>query len=318
MDGFALAAGREAVSYFSSDVLAYYHALARHFALSDRHFADFLGPTWPNRLYLLSGTSFGHVDNTPPPARDLETSLFHQLDEKGLSWRIYADNSVFEEGMYPALHRRYPDRFESIAQFVDDAKSGKLPALAWVESSYGGLNATDEHPPANVQVGQRFVRRIVEATTEGAHWKNSLLILTYDEHGGFFDHVAPPEACVPDAIQAKPKRGHLPPRFDHLGMRVPLILVSPWAKRGYVSHQVTSHASLLRLVQARFGLAALTRRDANARAPFDMLDFTAPPILEVPELPEPPVSPSSRHHCEAAVQRDTERNPHGILRTHPR
>jgi phospholipase C len=139
MDGFALASGKEAVSYFTTEVLEYYHALARAFALSDRHFADFLGPTWPNRLYMLSGTSFGHVDNTHPPVRDFETSLFHQLDAKGFSWRIYADNPVFEEGMYPALHKSHRDRFKSIANFEADTRAGTLPAFAWVESSYGGV-----------------------------------------------------------------------------------------------------------------------------------------------------------------------------------
>jgi phospholipase C len=316
MDGFALAAGDDAVSYFSHNVLSYYHALARTFALSDRHFADFLGPTWPNRLYLLSGTSFAHTDNTAPPPRDIETSLFHQLDEKGISWLVYADSSVFEELMYPVLHRSHPNNFKSITQFVTDAKSGKLPAFAWVESSYGGVNATDEHPPANVEIGQQFVGRIVDATMRGADWKSSLLVLTYDEHGGFFDHVAPPTACLPDEHKAKVKPGHIPPRFDYLGMRVPLIIVSPWAKRGYVSHQTTSHASLLRLVQARFDLPALTRRDANSVAPFDMLDFNSPPRLDVPELPEPKIELSNRKNCEDAAIRDRTKNPKGILPSH--
>jgi phospholipase C len=301
MDGFALASGPEAVSYFSEQVLTYYHALARAFAISDRHFADFLGPTWPNRLFALSGTSFGHFDNTSPPSRDIETSLFHQLDERNLAWLVYADNRVFEEGMYPVLHQAHRDRFRSIAQFLKDAESGNLPALAWVESSYGGVSATDEHPPANVEVGQRFVHRIVDAVMRSPEWKTTLVILTYDEHGGFFDHVAPPVACIPDAHTPKPKSGHLSPRFDYLGMRVPLILISPWVRRAYVSHQTTSHTSLLRLIQARFELPALTRRDANAVPPFDMFDFASQPRLEVPDLPVPVIEPSRQKNCEAIV-----------------
>jgi phospholipase C len=318
MDGFALAAGREAIGYFRQDVLVYYHALARAFSLSDRHFADFLGPTWPNRLFMLSGTSFGHINNTAPPASDIGISLFHELDEHGITWRVYADSTIFEEQMYPALHARRRENFRAISHFIEDAKSGDLPAFAWVESSYGGPNATDEHPPANVEIGQQFVSHIIAATLHGAAWKSSLLVLTYDEHGGFFDHVPPPPACVPDEHKANIKAGHLHPRFDHLGMRIPLIIVSPWAKRGYVSHLPSSHTSLLRLVQSRFDLPALTRRDANAMPPYDMLDFTAPARLEIPELPEPLVEPSRRKSCEDTAINAEVVNGHGILKSHAR
>jgi len=316
MDGFALAAGKDAVGYFSRQVLEYYHALARAFSLSDHHFADFLGPTWPNRFYMLSGTSFGHINNSPPPAQDIETSLFHQLDERRVSWRVYADSLTFEEGMYPVLHHTHPNNFRTIAQFKEDAKLGNLPAFAWVESSYGGTNATDEHPPANIEIGQLFVSQIVDCTMHGADWESTLLVLTYDEHGGFFDHVPPPAACRPDAQAAKIKPGHLHPRFDHLGLRVPLILVSPWVKRGYVSHVVTSHASLLRLVQARFELPALTRRDANTTPPFDMFDFNSSPRLDVPDLPTPRVEPSRRKNCEDAEARVPESSKSHVLSPH--
>jgi len=303
MDGFALADGPEVVSYFSHNVLDYYHALARAFTLSDRHFADFLGPTWPNRLFMLSGTSFGHLNNTTPPPSDIKASLFRQLESKNQTWHIYADNVVFEEGMYPRLYREYRQNFKTIGQFLEDVRTGNLPALAWVESSYGGPNATDEHPPANIEIGQKFVSQIIDATMHGTSWRSSLLILTYDEHGGFYDHVPPPVACVPDDRKAKIKPGHLSPRYDHFGMRVPLVLVSPWVKRAYVTHTPTSHASLLRLVQARFGLGALTRRDANANVPFDAFDFDAPPRLDVPELPVPHIEPNLRKNCETAAQR---------------
>jgi phospholipase C len=298
MDGFALAGGADSVGFLRSDLLGYYHALAVTFALSDRHFADFMGPTWPNRLFMLSATSFGHTDNTAPPKRDLETSLFHQLDEQGLTWRVYADGKVYEEGMYPALRARRHDNFRSVAEFMDDAKNGTLPALAWVESTHAGAHATDEHPPANVEVGQLWVSKVVDATMRGAAWNRSLLLITYDEHGGFFDHVPPPSACEPDHLRVHGKKQHVAPRFDYFGMRVPLLIVSPWAKRGYVSHVPTSHASLLRLVQARFGLPALTRRDANATPPFDMLDLRSPPRLDLARLPEPRVEPLGRKRCQ--------------------
>jgi phospholipase C len=136
--------------------------------------------------------------------------------------------------MYPTLRATHAGNFLGIAQFKSDAAAGKLPAFAWVESSYGGVNATDEHPPANVELGQQFVQGIVDATMRGPDWKSSLLVLTYDEHGGFYDHVPPPAACVPDDHKAKVPAGHIQPRFDHFGMRVPLILVSPWFRRGSI------------------------------------------------------------------------------------
>lgn len=303
MDGFALAADAKVVSYFSHEVLDYYHALARAFTLSDRHFADFLGPTWPNRLFMLSGTSFGHISNTAPPADDIKLSIFRQLEAKKLRWRVYADSPVFEASMYPTLFRDYRQNFKSLADFREDALRGNLPELAWVESSYGGPNATDEHPPANIEIGQQFVSRIIDQTMRGPSWVKSLLILTYDEHGGFYDHVAPPPACVPDDRNPRIRPGHLAPRFDHLGIRVPLVLVSPWVRRGYVTHTSTSHASLLRLVQTRFALPALTRRDANAAVPFDAFDFEAPARLEIPELPVPRIEANLRKNCEAAAKR---------------
>src|SRR5690606_2130750 len=104
------------------------------------------------------------------------------------------------------------------------------------------------------------------------------LIITYDEHGGFFDHVPPPEACPPDDLEPRASDGEPAPyRFDRLGFRVPLVVVSPYAKAGYVSHETTDLTSVLRLVEARFGLPALTRRDANAWPLLDMFDFEAPP-----------------------------------------
>ncbi len=114
---------------------------------------------------------------------------------------------------------------------------------------------------------------------ESPNWKRTALFFTYDEHGGFYDHVPPPKACPPDAIHPILEPKDAPGEFDRLGVRVPMIVISPYAKKHYVSHHVYDHTSILRFVQARFDLPALTARDAHARPPFEMFDFAQPAYI---------------------------------------
>jgi phospholipase C len=298
MNGFVAAAnpgGRRALGYYDGGALNYYHWLANTFALGDRYFASVPGPTYPNRMFLLSGWSHNHTKNEPLRGLDAEESLFHQLAEKKLSFTVYSDAGTFEEALFPTFHRENPGRFRTLAHFAADAKSGKLPSLSWVSSTYGGADATDEHAPANVQLGQAFVAKIVSAVVNGPAWPRTALILTFDEHGGFFDHVPPPRACLPFA-RATPWPMPFDP-FRELGVRVPVIVVSPYAKPGYVSHHVYSHTSILRLLQARFDLPAFTSRDANEVPLYDLFDFTRPRLTTVPEAPKPAIDPRERARC---------------------
>jgi phospholipase C len=198
--------------------------------------------------------------------------------------------------MFPVLRAEKGHHFRRMKDFFADAKSGSLPALAWVESSYGGALASDEHPPADVQIGQKYVAEVVKAVFKSPNWKRSALILTFDEHGGFYDHVPPPAACAPSPELPTAKNGQI--RFDQLGVRVPFIVVSPYAKAHYVSHRVYEHASVLRLIQARFDLPAMTYRDANATPPYDFFDFASPSFSEPPELPEATIDESELKYCE--------------------
>ena len=149
--------------------------------------------------------------------------------------------------------------------------------------------------------GQRFVALIVNSLMKSPQWSKSALFITWDEHGGQYDHVAPPKACKPDdypPVDAD-KDGNIIPvegAFDMYGPRVPLLLVSPYAKRGHVSHHVTDHTSILRFLEARFELPALTRRDANAEPPFDMFDFDHPDT-SIPTLREAKVDDPTKHGC---------------------
>jgi phospholipase C len=237
-------------------------------------------------MFFFSASSFGHAVNTVPPPRAEEHTLLHQLEGKGLSWVVYSQARTFEEQMYPRLHAEKGEHFRPIQQLFDDAAHDRLPFFSWVESTYAGTRGTDEHAPG-----------VVTAILASAAWPRSALILTYDEHGGFFDHVPPPTACPPDDEPPHVKGVSAAARFDRLGVRVPFIVVSPFAKAHYVSHHTYTHTSVLRLVQARAELPALTARDANDEPPFDLFDFAHPAFLVPPKLPSATVDPDQQKRC---------------------
>ena len=306
MDGFVETSnprGARAVGYYDASDIGYYYALANTFAIGDRYFASILGPTWPNRMFFHSGTTFGHIGNTAPPELAEEQSLFHQLSRKGIEWILYAEGMTFEEKIFRHLHEIKGDHFKDLAGFFSDAEHDTLPAYVWLESTYGGPDATDEHPPADVQLGQAFVARVIDALMKSPAWAHSALFIMYDEPGGFYDHVAPPPACPPDELEPLLERRHVRARFDRLGMRTPFIVVSPFAKAHYVSHQVYSHSSVPRLVQARFELPALTARDANANVPYDLFDFEKPPFLKPPALPVAVVDELKQRVCHVRFKK---------------
>jgi len=155
----------------------------------------------------------------------------------------------------------------------------------------------DEHPPSNVQVGQEFVSRVVKALLTSPQWRHAALFLTYDEHGGFFDHVPPPAACAPDAIPPTLEPGDEPGAFDRYGIRVPVVVVSPYARRHFVSHTTHDHTSILRFIETRFDLPALTARDANADPMLEFFDFRRPRFKKPPRLPKATIDPARLQEC---------------------
>jgi phospholipase C len=289
--------GSRALGYYDETDLPYYYALARSFAISDRHFASALTNSWTNRLYFMAGTSYGITSNTLPDQRGLP-NLFTELDAAKLTWSFYVQDvpTLAILGDTYKLDDQHVFPFE---QFFSDAAAGTLPKVTIVEGSdlMGGISP-DEDPPADIQIGQAMVARIVDAVMTSPHWKDAALFLSYDEQGGLYDHVVPPKACVPDDLAPQLRPSNVAAPFDQLGLRIPLFVVSPYAKRGYVSHEVTDHTSLLRLVAATFDLPALTHRDANAMPPFDMFDFDHPD-LSVPSLPVAPLDTAARDACAA-------------------
>jgi len=295
MSGFVTAGGARAMTYYDESWIPYYYALANTFAIADHYHASVPSSTWPNRMYMIAGTSFGHILNDSPPPGAEERSIFHQLEQAGESWAVFtAAKPSFEEQILPGLRAEKGDHFLTTDDFLKAAKEGKLPSFSWVTSA--GLH--NEHPPKNIQAGQKFVAQIIDAVMKSPNWQRTALFFTYDEHGGFYDHVPPPKVCPPDDIQPILESGDVPGKFDRLGVRVPMIVISPYAKKHYVSHHVYDHTSILRFVQARFNLPALTARDAHARPPIDMFDFEHPSFTNPPLLPEAVEDPRFLNECE--------------------
>jgi phospholipase C len=298
MDGFAAAnaipadpTGSRAMGFYDSRDLPFYYALYSRFAIGDRYFASVPGPTFPNREYLLAGTSFGHIMNDLPPGGLPGRSIFNLLDEGHVSWKIYFSD-LPAGGLFSYVRQHVAGHLLPISQYYADAAAGQLPQVAFVDPLFGGaINVeSDEHPPANVQVGERFTAGVIGGLFKSPQWGSSALFLTYDEHGGYYDHVAPPRAVVPDGLAPMLQPGDVNATFDRYGVRVPVVVVSPFAKRHFVSHDVTDHTSILRFVERRFGLPALTRRDARANPMLGFFDFEHPSFERPPALPAAPLS----------------------------
>ena len=291
--------GSRAMGYYDQTELPFTYALASTFATSDRYFCAVLGPTWPNREYFYAASSFGMVSNDAPPTG--MRTIFHALNDAGVSWKIYkSDTPGAASFVDMAFQPWFRDHLASIADFATDAAANQLPQVAWLDPIFAseGATNTSEHPAGDVQVGEKWIRDQVMALMQSPSWPTSVMFITYDEHGGQWDHVAPPRACAPDdrAPQKLPELGG----FDQYGFRVPVYVVSPFAKKHFVSHQTHSHTSILRFVEARFGLPALSGRDANSDAMLDMLDFQSPPFFTPPDLPDQPVDQAKLSACQAA------------------
>lgn len=309
MDGFVISNnphGERAMGYFDGTDLLFYYDVARTFGLSDRHFCSALGPTWINRMFFVSGTSFGLTKNQVPPAEVMDQHkgqlILQQLSAAGVSWKVYKSD-LTEFLLYPdfVVGEGNLDRLVELDAYYKDAAAGTLPAVAYVAPTFSvsGAERNDEHPPGTPYQGEQFAHNVLTALMQSPNWKDAAYIQTYDEHGGFYDHVVPPDACKPDDYPPQVD-GNPGTQFDKLGIRIPLLIASPWSKPGYVSHQVTDNTSVLRLLQVRFGLPAMTHRDANAWPLLDFFDFSQRSFATPPQLDAPKPMADVITACEAA------------------
>jgi phospholipase C len=297
-DGFVESfSGPVSMGYWDHGDQPFYYSLASVFPIADRYFSSVLGQTFPNRRYLIGATSIGQVNDTLPNATDYPPNgtIFDRLDAAGVTWKDYYTSNLAGTTLpaattllYPPAFLKNPAKTVHIAQFFSDAASGSLPGYCIVEPDFG---VQSEENPQNIASGEAFVAQVVGAVMSGPGWGKTLLIWTYDEHGGYFDHVPPPPAIPPDDIPpAVPAGQSAYEGFARYGFRVPFAIVSPWARAHHVSHHVYDHTSICALVEAKWNLPAMTFRDANARNLLDMLDldgrpaFLAPPPLARPLL----------------------------------
>jgi phospholipase C len=279
--------GGVAMGYWQAEDQPFYYSLYRQFPIADRYFCSVLGQTYPNRRYLLAATSIGQIDDTTPALTDYPANgtIFDELDKHGITWKDYFSTTSSLELFPPLYFKNNGTKILPIGDFFTDAAAGALPNYCLVEPDYS--NQSEENPQ-NIAVGEEFAASVVNAVINGPAWDRTALLLTYDEHGGYYDHVPPPAAIAPDSIGPTLLPGENGfDGFHRYGFRVPFALVSPWARRNFVSHEVYDHTSILKLVETKWNLPALTYRDANAAAMLDMLDLRRPSFATPPRLAQP-------------------------------
>ena len=297
LDGFVeSASGPVAMGYWTDKDLPFTYALARSFPIADRYFCSVLAQTYPNRRFLISGTAYGIVNDTVYSAVPPNGTIFTTLNKFDIAWKNYY-SSLPTAYLYPELVARSDvhGSIVGIEEFFTDAAAGKLPGFCLIDPNF---DTNSEENPQDIQYGEVFLAQVVDALMSGPKWSKTLFLWTYDEHGGYYDHVVPPEAVAPDAVPPEIK---VPPDepggYDRYGFRVPAGVVSPYAKPDYVSHVVHDHTSVLKLLETKWNLPALTRRDANASDLLDMVDLTAKPRFLHPPVLSRPANPALRARC---------------------
>ncbi|MCA1835480.1 MAG: hypothetical protein LC721_03725, partial [Actinobacteria bacterium] len=337
------------MGYWTAADLPFYAGLAGTFPLADRWFCSCLGPTFPNRRFLIAATAHGLIDDAIAGIVDYPRSgtIFDLLNSYGIRWvnyhhvpalrligtrlagtaairgvrslklmwrRLLSGVEAHVRGeiqctanLYPLGLARTIGHLRHINRFFYHAAAGTLPPVSIVDPDFERYS---EENPQDIRLGEGFAAAVINAVMLGRGWPHTLLIWLYDEHGGYYDHVPPPPAVEPDGVLphslgATPgplrwlvKHAGLWPglhaldsrdgRYDRYGFRVPAVVVCPYAKRDYVSSLVFDHTSALKLIEEKWNLPPLTRRDAVAVAPWDLIDLSVPPpFLTPPALPLP-------------------------------
>lgn len=303
MDGFvnnyASVPGAQESHY--GDVMGYYprgslpimHGLAESFLICDHWYSSMPGPTWPNRFFVHTGTCNGHVTMPSsafnpdlPPCNQPQDTIYNRLEDKGISWKIYHDGmpqSLVLERLWTHV-----DHFHEMKSFWMDVSGDEhsFPQYSFIEPCYRGAAENDQHPPADVMNGEALIANVYNAIRANeALWKSTLLVLVYDEHGGFFDHVPPPPAVPPDNKTSEYA-------FDQYGVRVPAVLISCWLPAGKLSARF-DHTSILKYAIDKWELQALTARVAAANT--FATSYLSQCRDDTPlHLDPPPISPTSQ------------------------
>ncbi|HLJ92988.1 MAG TPA: alkaline phosphatase family protein [Gemmataceae bacterium] len=292
---------QQIMGYYAPGGLPVLHELARHFTICHRWYSSVPGPTWANRFFVHSGTSLGRVQMPEDLADSVhhpdlyfgydQDTIFDRLNEQGISWRVY--HGDIPQSLVLS-HQRRPEnarRYARLDLFYQDAAGPEaaFPAYSFIEPSYYWPGQNDDHPPHTVLRAQALLGNVYNALRQNdALWNTTLLVVVYDEHGGFYDHVPPPTAVPPD--------DHVLPNFgfDRYGVRVPAVLVSPWVDRTILSTEL-DHTSLLQYLTQKWNLGPLTGRVAKAQHFASAIRGTGDPRTDVPgSVSIPALAPAPR------------------------
>nr|ABG20595.1 PLC-A [Aspergillus clavatus] len=295
-----LSRAAEVINYYTPEHVPVFNAMAQNFVLFDRWFAAVPGPTNPNRAYLTSGTSHGHGTNdgdfltSSLPQR----SIFEQLSANGISWINYSNTTDFLPDAlfysWTAKSGLGETNVRPVDQFYRDAQAGALPQFTWINPEC--CSYMSFHPPSPINMGEGWIKSVYEALRSSPQWNETLFVLTFDEHGGFADHVSPPENVPPgdDLTYTETARDGKASTFafDRLGIRVPTVLMSPWVGKGVVQNKPSgqpgefTHTSILKYVADLWGLEYLSPRVEWSASFEDLITDTFRD--DTPErLPEP-------------------------------
>ncbi len=312
MDGFVRSvASTQPMGYYPAQVLPFAYSLASTFTLANRWFCSAPCQTFPNRRFLMAGTAYGDIATDvrsltdPPPPNG---TIFDRLHAHGISWRDYFTDLPYT-AIIPSIIEKYPGHLASIGDFFDDCAAGTLPSVSFVDPEVGALSFVgktlasvpllgpiisglgtvggDEEEPQDMYYGEAWAHQVLEAVLRSPAWPRTLLIYTYDEHGGYYDHVPPPKTIPPDSIPPRLTATDVPGGYDMYGPRVPAVVASPYSKPNAVTDVVHDHTSVLATIESKWNLPALTYRDANAATVLDFLTpdhaaFLTPPPIQGP------------------------------------
>ena len=319
--GYYDTSGTRAMGYYNGSDLNFLYFMASNFATSDRWFHPAMSRTNINREYLLGATSGGYAYPNGTNAADTpqlqSKSIFEDLQNGGISWKIYVNptgtgcagppyqasclmkNSYLSNFTYAqTVVSQYPQNIQPISQYFTDLQNGTLPQVAEIEpASDAGLDEhgtdTDTGGPINIQAGDAYVESLINPLMSSSSWSSSVLFWTYDESGGLYDHVSPQPMPSPDGIAPKDLlTGDICTtttgptcNFTWTGYRIPLVVVSPYAKKNYVDHTVADYTAMLKFIETRWNLPALSARDTAQMDMTEFFDFSNPPWMTPPTPP---------------------------------
>ena len=262
MNGFINGSGPSSMTYFTASQMGPEWMIAQQYAMGDMYFSEMLSMTLPNRLFSISGFTPLTTDQSPPPYVLYSDTIFSELDSHGVSWGYYFQNPSLGEEPLNLVYGigSHAADIGTWNDFVKSIQSGTLPDITWVSPISGGtIEIESQHPPFNVLIGELWILYIVHLIMESSYWSSTAIMITYDEGGGYYDQVAPPVIGG-----------------EQLGFRVPFILISPYAKEGYVSHTVMSHTSILGFIDYNWNMPALNKLVLDSNLPLDMFNFNQP------------------------------------------